>query len=179
MRYNATIPPRVRIGTPFNTTRHETEKLPGVCPNFCPTGYTCVACSKPGIFICNSNGIQDDSWDIALNGTFVGNYNIGNEYRALVILPMSASGKTVQGLTGRGCTLFTVIYTTVLDSITGYVDMTMTRVAINGSGNAGDVQFACTTQDASNVYLGTTVSSVAYTDPPVSGVLHFPLYVSN
>lgn len=142
----------------------------------CQPGETCFECpSAFGIFICNSNAVTDDSWDIRLNGNFIGNYNIGNEARALVILPASAIGKSVSGLTGRGCTLFNFVYSSLLDSLSGAITMTMEIVAINGSGNFGIVEFACVTQDASTATLGTTVNSVTYSGSGLGYTLTFPL----
>ena len=141
----------------------ETTAKDCVAADTCGPGEVCFTCPDAfGILICNSNGIQDDSWDIRLNGTYVANYNIGNETRALLILPLSAMGKTLSGHTGRGCTLFTIVYSDLLDSLSGLIIMAMTIVFENGSGNAGTIEFACVTQDATDAVLGTTVNSTTY-----------------
>ena len=148
----------------------------GMCAPVCYPGETCFASEGAfGIYICNSNAIRDDSWDIKLNGNFIANYNIGNEYRALVILPTSAIGKSVAGLAGRGCTLFDFVYSSLLDTLEGSILMTMEIVAVNGFGNEGTVEFACTQQDATTVTLGSTLNSVAYSGEGLGYTLSFPL----
>jgi len=146
------------------------------CGLYCPPGKTCIKCSGPfGIMICNSNGVTDDSWDIKLNGTFVANYNIGNETRALIVLPLSAQGKTVAGVTGRGCTLFNYVYSDLLDTLSGEIEMTMTIVALNGQGNYGTVEFACVAQDATTATLGATVNQVIYNGSGLGYTHTYPL----
>lgn len=145
---------------------------PRECAAVCYAGEVCFSCGGAfGIMICNANSIQDDSWDIRLNGEYLANYNIGNENRALLILPLSAMGKTLSGHTGRGCSLFTIIYSDLLDTLSGGIEMTMTIVYVNGSGNAGTIEFACVNQDATTATLGATLNSTTYSGSGLGYVL--------
>lgn len=134
------------------------------------------------IFVCNSNAVIDDRWSLWLDGEAIGSYDVGNEYRAAVILPLSSMGKTLNGLTGRGCTIFDYYYTAALDSPKARHRFSMRLEQKKGAGNFGSVQFLCTTiTDTDATLAATPAGSFSYTDPSpynLGVVVHYNLAVS-
>jgi len=118
-------------------------------PLVCSTGMLSV-------FVCNSNAYTDDLFSLWLDGEYIGAYDVGMEYRAAIILPASASGKTLNGLTGRGCSLFDYYYSTALDNPSARHRFDMRLEEIKGSGNLGIVQFLCTTITDTDATLAAT-----------------------
>ncbi len=122
------------------------EVAPTAC-NVCPlepeVPVSCCAACFPCLFICNANAITDDTWDLLINGVLVGQHAAGMEYRATVVLPQSMAGKTVNGIGGRGCNVFTWIYTPQLDAIRSRYLLVMRLAQKNGYGNYGTVQILC------------------------------------
>lgn len=127
-----------------------------------------VVCSTGilSVFVCNFNAITDDKWTMFVDGVEVGVYDVGNEARAAIILPLSAQGLTINGLTGRGCTVFDYYYTAALDTVRTKRSFKMRLDQIKGAGNLGDVQFLCTTITETDVTLATTpAGSFTYVNP--------------
>lgn len=123
---------------------------PGLAPtvcNECPlepeVPVSCCATCFPCLFICNANAITDDDWDLLIDGVLVGKHVARMEYRATVVLPQSMAGKTLNGIDGRGCNVFTWINTPQLDAIKSRYLLVMRLAQINGSGNYGTVQILC------------------------------------
>jgi hypothetical protein len=141
-----TLPcPRKTVKQPLVKTRKRSI-LPSICNPCELEPYTPVKCCPtcyPAIFICNSNAVQDDTWDLLIDGTLVGQHAAGNEYRATIVIPDIFSGKTINGYTGRGCNLFTWITTDKLDVIKYKYLLEMRLAVIMGSGNFGAVEFLC------------------------------------
>ena len=104
---------------------------------------SCCATCFPCLFICNANAVTDDDWDLLIDGVLVGKHVARMEYRATVVLPQSMAGKTVNGIDGRGCNVFTWITTPQLDAIKNRYLLVMRLAQINGSGNYGTVQILC------------------------------------
>ena len=123
---------------------------PGLAPSICndcplepEVPVSCCATCFPCLFICNANGITDDDWDLLIDGVLVGKHVARMEYRATVVLPQSMVGKTINGIAGRGCTVFTWIHTPLLDAIRSRYLLVMRLAQKNGSGNYGTVQILC------------------------------------
>ena len=108
----------------------------------------CCATCLPVIFICNSNAITDDVWDLLIDGVLVGQHIAGMEARATVLLPHSLAGGTVDGLSGRGCSVFSTIATPLLDSARSTIVLTMRLAEQRGYGNFGTVAILCLRPDA-------------------------------
>lgn len=128
-------------------------------PLICPTRILSV-------FVCNSNAVIDDRWSLWLDGREIGSYDVGNEYRAAIILPLSAQGKTLNGLTGRGCTIFDFFYTSELDAPKARHRFAMRLEEKKGAGNFGSVQFLCTTvTDTDATLAATPAGNFSYGNP--------------
>ena len=108
----------------------------------------CCATCLPVIFICNSNAITDDVWDLLIDGVLVGQHIAGMEARATVLLPQSLAGGTVDGLLGRECSVFTTIATPLLDAARPTIVLTMRLAEQRGYGNYGTVAILCIRPDA-------------------------------
>jgi hypothetical protein len=148
----------------------------------CATLVDVVCADLLSVFICNSNAVTDDKFSLWLDGTYIGDYDVGNEARATIILPASATGKTINGLTGRGCTVFDYYYSTVLDTFATRRSFKMRLEQIKGFGNFGLVQFLCTSQDLTTVTLASTPGgSFTYGSPTpfvVGTVVDYGLSIS-
>ena len=110
----------------------------------------CCATCLPVVFICNSNAITDDVWDLLIDGILVGQHIAGMEARATVLLPQSLSSGTVSGLAGRGCSVFSTIVTPLLDEKRSIIVLTMRLAEQRGYGNYGTVAILCARPDAGN-----------------------------
>ena len=133
----------------------------------CSTPVTVICPSHLlSVYICNSNAVTDDKWSLWLDGVYIGMYDVGDEYRATIILPQSAMGKTINGLTGRGCSIFDYFYSSVLDTTRTSHRLSMKLEQIKGFGNMGSVQFLCSTEDTTSITLATTPGgSFSYGSP--------------
>jgi ferredoxin len=155
--------PRIRATKPGSLKASQCNPCalePEVLVKCCATCYPCI-------FICNSNAIQDDTWDLLIDGTLVGQHAAGNEYRATIVLPDLFTGKTINGHTGRGCNIFTWINTTALDTIKNKYILNMRLAVIMGSGNLGTVQILCARPEIDDTVtlMPTPGGTFTYTDP--------------
>jgi hypothetical protein len=128
-------------------------------------GVVCT-CPHIAVLICNSNAVTDDRWTVSLNGRAAGEYNVGNELRAMLILPSLAEGLTIAGRPGP-CTVFDESYAPELNNATGgrSIRLRMTLAEKNGSGNFGTVQFVCVCIADGVATLGEVGGSFTYGNP--------------
>jgi hypothetical protein len=160
---SATSKPRVRATKPGRLRESACSGCalePEVLVKCCATCYPCI-------FICNSNAVTDDTWDLLIDGVLVGQHAAGMEYRATVVLPDLFTGKTINGFAGRGCNVFTWINTTALDTIKKRYILNMQLAVIQGYGNLGTVQILCARpeDDDTVTLLPTPGGSFTYSDP--------------
>ncbi len=143
-----------------------------------------IRCCKtcfPVIFICNSNAVTDDTWDLLIDGVLVGQHAAGMEYRATIVLPELFLGKTINGVTGRGCNVFSWINTAQLDTIKTHYLLQMRLAIIQGYHNLGSVQFLCARpeDDGTVTLMPTPGGSFTYSDPnpyTVGTTVRYPLH---
>jgi hypothetical protein len=128
-------------------------------------GVVCT-CPHIAVLICNSNAITDDRWTVSLNGRAAGEYNVGDELRAMLILPDVAEGLPVTGHPSP-CTVFDTTYAPELTNRTGgrSLRLRMTLAEIKGFGNYGTVQFVCCCVAAGLVTMGDIGGSFTYGNP--------------
>jgi hypothetical protein len=127
-----------------------------------------VVCTCPhvAVLICNSNAITDDRWTVSLNGRVAGEYNVGNEQRAMLILPELAQGLTITGRPGP-CTVYDETYAPELNNVTGgnSIRLRMTLAEIKGFGNFGTVKFVCVCIADGVATLGDIGGDFTYSNP--------------
>lgn len=120
-----------------------------ICPVFnkdtsCPTlkeTKDCGDCIAPDAYIiatCNANGIRDDSWDVRIDGVYIGTVNIDTDVtQADVFAPLSLAASSLDAGIYNGCTSVKSRFdTAAMDALTpGNHTLTFTCVQVNGAGN--------------------------------------------
>lgn len=157
LRYKETECPNKLTATTCPILRESPDCDNMIPPPVCPGAL-------PVLRICNSNGIEDDFFQIYIDNTYICDFNIlGSLLRELRIMPASAVSKTVTDAIGSVCNVFTDVYTSVLDSLaTGAHSLEMRYVSANCCGSFGTVNMVCSTQTISSITFNSTGASFTY-----------------